>query len=73
MTDQEAKTKWTEANHLEKWRTLCGEFGRFIQSGTQIGDTVFLKVTLDGLTPWQMEAVLQYYSRLPMKTQTMFL
>lgn len=51
---------------------MCGAFGIYIESGTQIGDTVFLTVALDGLTPWQQEAVMQYYSRIPLKAQTTF-
>lgn len=63
MTDQEAKEKWVSGNHLEKWRTMFNPFGEYITSGTQVADHIFLTVDVMGLTPFQGERVMQFFSR----------
>jgi hypothetical protein len=59
MTDAEAKQKWTGENHLERWRTL---YGQWVMSGTEAHGTVYLEVNLEGLTPFQQDVLMHNYA-----------
>lgn len=59
MTENQAKQRWVGDNHLEKWRTLYGEW---VVSGTEAHGVVQLSVRFDDLSPFQQERLMHAYS-----------